>query len=347
MQVRRSSKILIVAGVLFIVLAAVVRFFLVPALAKLPSDLDVSAQYEGTATMLDSEALGRGDVDNVIAKDVPVTLDRHIYVSDTDGNTAIAHDDVMLAAGAMNVPVEHTYAIDRKTMDATSAPDGSGAEAHSGITIALPLNPSPDTAYEYYDSATGTTVPMEYTGTSTVAGREVLQYRISANGPLVDPAILAVLPPALPKSVVGTLAPLLPADVQQSMGAALPTLADPVPFEYDAMTDIELSADAVTGAPIDATFAQQVIAGVSVGGQTASLMPVLAVDTALTPQSIDSAAQSASATASQLNLLSVIVPVAILVLGVVLILLGLLLARRRGKSGGETLTRTESAAGIR
>lgn len=330
MLVRRSSKILLAVGVLFIALAAVVRFVLVPTLSKLPGDLDVNPVYEGTGTLLNAKALQAGDTANVIASNVPVRIGRHIYVSSTAGDTAIAHDDITLEAAGLSVPSNHTYAIDRKTMDSANSTTGEGIEPHSGMTIALPLHPNPSASYQYYDSATRTTVPMTYLNSNTVSGRGVLNYSVEAKGPLRDPAIAGTLPPALPKSLVASLAPLLPADVQQSLGGALGQLPDPVPFTYTADTRIKLAADRTLGSPIDAKLNQQIIANITVDGHSVPVMPVLSIDTALNKQSISDAAASAKSQAMQLNLISVVAPIVLLVLGVLALLIGFVRRRPRG-----------------
>ncbi|MDM7490918.1 porin PorA family protein [Rhodococcus sp. CSLK01-03] len=329
MFVRRSSTIFLAVGVLFIALAALVRFVLVPTLSKLPGDLDVNPVYEGTGTLLNAEALQTGDIANMIASDVPVTIDRHIYVSSTDGDTAIAHDDSILAAAGLSVPSNHTYALDRKTMDATNSDAGEGIEPHSGMTIALPLQPDPSASYKYYDATTRTTVPMTYLDSGTVVGRDVLNYSVEAKGILRDPAIAGTLPPALPKALVGSLARLLPADVQQSLGGALGQLADPVPFTYTAATRINLAADQTLGSPIDAQLNQEILANVEIGGQLFPVLSVLSIDAALTDQSISDAAASAKSQSIQLNLISVVTPIVLFLLGVLALLVGLLRRRLR------------------
>lgn len=205
MLVRRSSKMFVVMGALLIALAALLRFVLVPMVSKLPGDLDVNPVYEGTGTLLNAQALQAGDIANVIASDVPVTIDCHIYVSSTDGDSALAHDDVTLTAPGLSVPSDHTYAIDRKTMDAANSYSGEGVEPHSGMTIALPLHPDPAASYQYYDSATRTTAPMIYVDSGSISGRDILNYTVEAKGALRDPAIARTLPPALPKSLLGIL----------------------------------------------------------------------------------------------------------------------------------------------
>ncbi|WP_241962426.1 porin PorA family protein [Rhodococcus opacus] len=328
MALRRSSKIFIALGLLFLILAAVLRFLVVPAMTKLPGSVDVTARYEGTGTLLNAAALQAGDFGNVIASDVPVSVDRHIYVSETAGDNAVTHDDITVSApGGVSLPTNHTYVLDRKTMDVGGAVDGVQAEPHSGMTIGLPLYPDSSAEYSLYDFATKSTVPLAFVDSGTVSGRDVLNYTAQAQGPLQDAAILSALPPALPKAQLAGLAPLLPADLQAKLGGALATLPDPVPFNYTAISKVALSADQTLGTPIDGALNQQVIANVEVNGENVSLLPVLALDTALTDQSIADAASAASSQSRIVFLLSVVTPIVLAVIGLVLVVIGVL--RRR------------------
>ncbi|MDV6247498.1 porin PorA family protein [Rhodococcus opacus] len=189
-------------------------------MAKLPGSVDVTAQYdEGTGTLLNAAVLQAGDFGNVIASDVPVSVGRHIYVSETAGDNAVAHGDITVSApGGVSLPSNHTCALDRRTMDAGGTVAGVEAEQHAGLTIGLPLYPDAAEEFSLYDSATKTTVPLTYVDSGTVSGRDVLNYTAQAQGSLQDPAILEALPPALPKSQLAGLAPLLPADLQAKLG---------------------------------------------------------------------------------------------------------------------------------
>src|ERR1700745_662912 len=74
--VRRSSIVLAGIGVVLIVLGVLVRFVAVPVATKLPGSTNLSVTYSGTATLLNSSALQSGDTKNVIAANVPTTVDR-------------------------------------------------------------------------------------------------------------------------------------------------------------------------------------------------------------------------------------------------------------------------------
>src|SRR5215813_8581032 len=110
---RRSGWILVVLGVLLVVLAGILRFVFAPNATKLPSDTDTATTYSGTGTVLNATALQSGDVANALLRNIPVTLDRHVFVSSTDGNTAVVHDDLTLKTQPTTVEDDHTYAVDR------------------------------------------------------------------------------------------------------------------------------------------------------------------------------------------------------------------------------------------
>ncbi|TYQ10535.1 UNVERIFIED_ORG: Protein of unknown function (DUF3068) [Gordonia westfalica J30] len=235
----------------------------------------------------------------------------------------------------MSLPTNHTYAIDRTTMEAADAPAGQQVEDHEGLTIGLPINPDADAEYTLYDFATQSTFPMTNDGSSTVAGREVLNYTVTARGPLKDPAIAAGLPPALPKEQIAQIAGLLPPQTRDQITAALPALPNPVPISYTADSTIGLSADATLGTPVDGTLKQQVIANISVNGEEVALMPVLALDTTLDEESVAAAADTASSTSMLLSLISLWIPLALLLVGLALIAWGALRRKPAASTTGE------------
>ncbi|OUS91849.1 porin PorA family protein [Rhodococcus sp. NCIMB 12038] len=348
MSVPRSTKLTLVIGVLLVLLAVGLRFFLVPAASKLPDDLDVTLRYEGTGTMLNPSALQSGDLANVVATNVPVAVNRHVYVSSVDGNTAITHDDLTVEApGGVSMPSPHTYAIDRTTMESAPAPDRVDVEPHTGLTVGWPMNPDQGASYSLYDFATRTTAPMTFAGEGSVADRDVLNYTVDVAGPLADPNILQALPPAMPKAQLASLAPLLPADLQAKLGAAAGSLPDPVPFNYTATSKLALSTDRTLGTPADGSLSLQVTANVVIGGENVNVMPVLALDTQLSDQSIANAASTASTVGKLLTLMGIVAPIGFAALGVILILAGLIRLRKHPSRTESTPHRDREHSGAR
>jgi hypothetical protein len=326
---RRSTTLLAALGLLLLAAAATIRFVAVPMLTQLPGNTDSTAHFTGTATLLDAKALASGDTAHALATDVPVTVDRHVYVSSTSGHTAIVHDDLTLhGPGGLTMPSDHAYAMDRSTLQASTAPVGADVLPAQGVTVALPLHPEAGD-YPFYEPLAGQTVPLVYQGTETNTGRSVYKYIARASGPVADAGVAASLPAALPKALAGRLAPLLPSDVVEKLAPALPTLPDPVPLTYTTQTTVTLWADKVTGIPVDATLQQQIDAQVDVDGTPVSLLPVLAIDIAATDATSEEAAAKAADAARLLALLETWIPLAAALAGMGLLVLAL---RRRGRA---------------
>ena len=94
------------------------------------------------------------------ATNIPITVDRHIKVTSTHGNTAVVSDDITLKAGSTTLPNDHVYAVNRKTLNATTPPKGATVDPASGLTVAFPLSPRANNSYRYYDSASQLTVQL-------------------------------------------------------------------------------------------------------------------------------------------------------------------------------------------
>jgi Porin PorA len=326
MPVRRSSIVLATVGVVLIVLGVLVRFVVVPVATKLPGSTNLSVTYGGTATLLNRSALQSGDTKNVIATNVPITVDRQLKVTSIRGEVAIVSDDLIIHAGSQTLPSDHTYALNRSTLEGVTPPAGVSVEPSVGaLSSMFPIGPAADSSYRYYDSTTRNIVPISYTGHATRDGRSVNEYQITSTGAVKDPGLLKMLPPALPKKLIAGLAPLLPAAEQAKFTpAVVAALPNPIPLSYTGTTSIVASVDSQTGIPITETISEQVVVNVTAGSQTLSLIPVLALDFHLTPASTAYLANKAKTTGELLTLIKVIVPVALVVIGVILLVIAIL-----------------------
>jgi hypothetical protein len=327
--VRRSSIVLGAVGIVLVVLALLVWFVVVPIATQLPGSTDLKVTYSGTGTLLNASALQSGDTKDVIAANVPITVDRELKVTSVHGGTAIVADNLTIHAGSETLPSDHTYALDRTTMNGVTPPVGIAVEPSTGaLSSAFPIGPKADSTYRYYDSTTRKIVPVRFAGTATREGRAVNVYKISASGPVKDPGLLKMLPPSLPKKLLAGLAPLLPAAVRAEVTpATLAALPDPVPLSYTGTTAIVAYVDTQTGVPIDETVSQQVVVDVTAGTRTLSLIPVLALDFHVTPASMVTLAHKAQTSGELLTVIEVIVPVVLVVVGVILVVIAVL--RRR------------------
>ena len=326
LSIRRSSIVLAGIGVVLIVLGVLVRFVVVPVATKLPGSTNLGVTYSGQATLLNSSALQSGDTKNVMATNVPITVDRQLKVTGIQGDTAIVSDDLTIHAGSETLPSDHTYALNRSTLEGVAPPAGVSVEPSVGaLSSMFPIGQAANSSYRFYDSTTRNIVPISYTGHATRDGRSVNGYKIVSSGAVKDPGLLKMLPPSLPKKLIAGLAPLLPAAERAKFTpAVLAALPNPIPLSYTGTTSIVAAVDRQTGIPITETISEQVVVNVTAGSQTLSLIPVLALDFHLTPASTTYLANKARTTGELLTLMKVIVPVVLVVIGVVLLVIAIL-----------------------
>jgi hypothetical protein len=345
MPVRRSSIVLGGVGIVVIVLAVLIRFVVVPVATKLPGNTNLGINYAGTATMLNGAALQSRDTKQVMAANVPMTVDRRVKVTSTHGDTAIVTDALTVHAGGQSLPSVHTYALDRTSL-AGAPPRGTSVEPSKGaLSSAFPIGPKADNSYRYYDSTTQAIVPITYAGHATRDGRPVIVYKIAAVGAVKDPGLLKTLPPALPKKLIAALAPLLPAAVRAEITpATLTALPDPIPLSYTGTTNIVAYVDTQTGVAVDQTISQQVVVNVSAGSQTLSLLPALALKFHITPASVNYLADKAKSAGRLLTLMQVIVPIALIVIGVALVVVAVVRRRKPVSASGSSAGGTTDSA---
>jgi hypothetical protein len=340
--VRRSSIVLAATGIVLILLAVLIRFVVVPIATKLPGNTNLGITYAGTATLLDAKALQSGDTKHVLAANVPMTVDRRVKVTSTHGDTAIVTDSLTINAGGQALPSAHTYALDRSSLAGAARPAGTSVEPSQGaLSSAFPIGPKADNSYRYYDSTSQAIVPITYSGHATRDGRAVNVYKISAVGAVKDPGLLKMLPPALSKQLIAGLAPLLPAAVRATITpATLSALPDPIPLSYTGTTNIVAYVDTQTGIAVDQTISEQVVVNVAAGSQTLSLMPVLVLDFHMTPASAKYLADKAKSAGRLLTLINVIVPLALVVIGVVLAVVAVIRRRKPVSPSGPSAAET-------
>ena len=332
---RRSLWLLIGVGTLLILLAALLRFVVAPNATKLPDDTDTNSTYSGKGTVLNAAALQSGDVANALARDIPITLARHVYVSDTDGDTAIVHDDLTLRAGSTSSEDNHTFAVDREKLTEAATIKGVEVEKHQGLTVTLPIDPEPKSGvYTYWDTPTRTSVPVTYVGTEKREGRDTYHYRATSSGPLANPALQERLPSSLPRTLAPRLLALLPAETQQQLAPLVSALPDQVPLGYTASSTYDVWADAELGAPLDTKINRSVVANISTGAASLPLLPVLTIDVTQDPASVKDAADRVGDADLLLSWIELWGPLVLLVLGLVLVALGPWRGRRASSQPG-------------
>ncbi|WP_433733268.1 porin PorA family protein [Nocardia sp. CA-129566] len=340
---RTSAIVLVVLGALLLTAAAITRFVVVPAVTKLPKNLDVTSDFTGTASMLNAKALTTNDLTHMYLRDLPITVVRHTYVSSADASTAVIHDDsVLKTPDGTQIPTRRTFALDRTTLQDAPPPPGVNADPHTGLTVSFPLHPKPDDTAKFWDSTTQRVMSVHYTGASTLAGRAVYNYIASAQGPLKETSTLAALPSELPKPVLAAMLPTLPDTVRSTVTAGLDTLPDAIGLSYTSTTSYEVAADRTLGVPLRLTQHYQFVSDIEIQGKPLALMPVLDVTITSTDKTIKNAAHNATRTARILTVVSLVIPITALILGLSLATIGVLRRQKPNQDRPRPTRRTSA-----
>lgn len=192
-------------AVLFIAASAAVRPVAVPALVKLPANLDNSVRLTGTATLVDMAAIQAGDLGNAIRANIPVTITNRVHVASATSDTAVVVNESTVEGpgNALLQTTTHSWAVDRSTFLPATAPAGSQVEPHQGLVLGFPLPPQARD-YDRWDFLTQTVVPARYRDTEEFAGRQAHVYTSQISGQVRDPTTLRALPQGLPVTLTTT-----------------------------------------------------------------------------------------------------------------------------------------------
>jgi hypothetical protein len=309
------------------VAAAILRWVAVPSAAKLPSDENTTRQYDGTAKILfNPQALSTGDLRTALLANVPVTASRNVKTLATSGDVAEVQDTRSLttANGQTVGQTQATYAVDRKSLEATSDhPSEWQVTAAKGLTVSWPIG-AEKKDYTGWVQETQTTTTLKYVRQETKQGLTTYVYQTTSQpAPIKDPQVLSVLPQALPASALQALAQLLP--LPPDVKALLPRLTQPVPVTYAYQVKSTYWVEPTTGLVVDTQREDIRAATVSVAGRTlVAGVPVFDVTTAFTSGTVSSAASDAKDKKNSIDLFSSTLPLVLLGVGILALLAALL-----------------------
>ncbi|WP_405181079.1 porin PorA family protein [Nocardia sp. NBC_01377] len=330
MKIRKSAAVLATVGVILLACDAIFYFGALPAFDKLPGNLDITMNYEGHASMLNSEALAAGDVAHAMLENLPITVQRRMYISSTTSDTAIYHEESTIAGlNGLTLKGTHVYAVDRHSLGRATAPSDATVEEHSGLTVAFPIDPPADDSLQLWDAYTQKPTPAKYLGSDTISGRDVKRYVMTTEGPLADPALLQSLPPVLPKAVVELMLPVLSVESRNALETSLPAAGDMLPITYRSSGKLTLGVDTQLGSPVDGAQQQTITAVAQVGDRAIDLLPMMVTDVKITEDSRNSAVDTVRSAGRKLTLVTIVAPLVLGFIGIVLVLGGLVINRRR------------------
>ena len=326
---RRNVVVLSAGAVLLLAAAAVLRFAVLPAVDRVPADLDTTSSYAGTLSIVNPTAMAAGDATHAVLNNVPVTVAQHVRTIRVSGSVAVMSNDLTVAGpdGTKLITSNHTYAVDRTTLATAKPPAGAKVDTSSGLPVSFPVHPQKKD-YAWWDSTTRTTAPAKYGSTETHQGRRTYVYTASNAGPVQDSGSIGSLPTSLPKAGLGVLAGYLPDALKRLLTSSMSLLPDVLKLSYASTTDTTLWVDAATGTVIDVHQKQVVTATVDLplaGG--AALPSVLTLDVHSTDAVKN--AKTARDNESALRVVGTTTPLALAGLAVLLLILAAILGTRR------------------
>jgi hypothetical protein len=341
MKSKTVGLAVLLLGIVLIVAALVVKFVILPGQAQWPDDVDSTRTYDGTLhVMLNPQALGSMDLANLFLREVPITLSRHVTTEEAEGGKAIVREVAkMIGPGDQEIQGSDTwYAIDRKTMNAISKDEVSDLNNsdkitdREGLVIGFPIGTKAED-YEGWSSDFQTTVKTSYVKEEERGGLDTYVFESSSlPKETMDPEMLAIFPPAVPKDLLISLAQTLelPAGMREQFATILPNLPDPVPLKYTYEYETTYWVEPATGVLIDYDKHEAYKIALQIEGLPGPVpvTPVFEQSYHTSAASVEDAVKDAKDAKGQLNTFGTTIPIALGVIGLVLALVGVFVMRR-------------------
>jgi hypothetical protein len=259
---------------------------------------------------------------SALLANVPVTLTRNVKTLATSGNVGQVQDTRTLttATGQTVGKTQAAYAVDRKTLEATSNhPSDWQVTPAQGLTVSWPIG-AEKKDYTGWVQDTLTTTTLRYVREETKMGLTTYVYQANTQPePIKDPQVLSALPPALPASALPALSSLLP--LPPDIRAQLSRLNQPVPATYTYRVNSTYWVEPTTGLVVDTQREDIRAATLSVNGRPiVTAFPVFDVSTAFNSTSVTNAANDAKDKKNSIDLFSTTLPLVLLGVGIIALL---------------------------
>jgi hypothetical protein len=319
-------------GLVFLLFAALLAWWITPSfVARLPSSYNKTRTYDGTIHKLFNPAA------LAIRTNLPATLTDQVKVLQTSGNSALVEDiRTIKASGSQVVRFDSHYSLNRKTLEATAPhPSNWVVTPAKGLTVSWPLGAKKQT-YTGWVPLTNTTTPLRYVGEVKQGGITTYEYHASVPPtPIKNPQVLGSLPASLPTSLVPKL--IAGGVITPGQAASLATVfphATTIPLAYTYQASNTYFVAPATGLVINVSNNETETAAVRLPtGALAPVTPVLSDSYHASPSSLSAAVSDANSGSGAITAFGVALPLALLVIGSLLVLLAILLWMRKRSRG--------------
>ncbi|MBN1200448.1 MAG: DUF3068 domain-containing protein [Anaerolineae bacterium] len=348
MSRRSIGIVLLVLGIVLVLAGAILMFVFVPGMKQFPDDVDTTRRYEGTMPVLLNPSTFE------FMTDLEVDLERHFETEEVDGDVALVLEQQTLSDKDGNPlqVITKRYAIDRKTMEfADDYPDSwaekEGFWVREGLVLGWPIG-TEKKEYTGWSDDYRATVALAFDKEEKIADIDTYLFTASQPPAPIDPAAAAAmgLPPALPKEQLAAL--IESADISPVVKSQLPGLLeewpeDTIPLAYYYEYEGWYWVEPVTGVLIDTK--KHELRKVGLADEVLEAAPLLAAMdeeqrallriavSDLTYQgiedSVEDAKQDAVDAKNQLDLFGTFLPLIGIGLGLILVIIGAVLALRK------------------
>jgi Porin PorA len=393
-----ASKLLIALGIILILAAILWWAIAVNALIRLPDNVDVTNEYEGTMTFyinpLTQEPLPEGsEMKGALTAEQIVKSDKALY----DSSTGIVDEEMSIKIEGIPFPMvsKFAYALNRDNNenvkdDRAYSWDPENVVDRAGTYYPLfPFDTSKDETYLFWRNEVDEGITAEFIEEADLSGVTVYNYRTVFENKELAPAYLEYSSLGFPTEITfEDLKPTLTAmgvnvddfiaKASQAMSPEdLQTLNQalqaPITLQYFWSSDMEFSIEPKTGAPMDISkdletlsmqpdltagmaglgsllqdYAADPVLGPYVAqfGQLATQLgqaepqKVFEYSIASTDATVETAVEDAKTNASNINMVKVYIPWALLIIGALVLIIGLLIGGE-GAPAGEAAVESE------
>ena len=266
----RRTRALLLGGLALVLLAALLRFVLVPMLLKLPTNIDVTAHYAGAQELFVNPKNGQPLAQPL---KLPLQINRHVKADpslSTGSRVAIDETIVATVKGGGTLHESNRYVMDRKSTLNVTDPKAYAftpsnvVDRAGAYRLSLPFGLAQGTRLKIYSNDTNSVYeayPDRAQPTGSVDGLGVLNYTANQQPHALSPVYLAGLEASagLPKSTtlkalepglkaagidLGAIVGALPAADQARIAAQQ---GQPIPLLYDGWVNVRFTVEPTTG----------------------------------------------------------------------------------------------------
>jgi hypothetical protein len=321
--------IILIIGLIILILAPIWKWGIGPSLVKVPDTINTTSIYDGTLTLyVDPSSFTL--LPPSMAVKIPLVITRLDLSQPNKSSSSVAlvkETAVAIGpAGKKFIDTTMYYALDRKTSE-NVADHGSDANRTGWYPI-LPIGAKKQT-YPMWGDSTGKTGDAKYVKTTMISGLTTPAttcYVYQING-AADPTVSPPL--GLASSMTGAQIKALASGIPGLNPADVAGLGDTTqyPITYLDQTTATVIAEPRTGSVVDAINADTYTVDASAVG--IGKIKLATIHYTQTPENVAKVMDDTAKNFGLLNMVGLWIPLALLIVGLVVTIIGLILFLRK------------------